>query len=111
MDDHKPDGTVSVINTTTDEVIKNYTGIGTNNLYTWEDALYVLGDNKIHIIDITNDRLVAGVVLNINPANSGVIRCSEDFDAPLNQYMYIHSNTECEAVPIKGFEFVSWVET
>lgn len=105
-------GTVSVINTTSDKVIKKIQmGKYIDTLYLWENNLYVLGDDhKIYVMDTLADELVAGTIFNIQPENAGVIRCQDYMVSPLNEYIYIHSNTGCNAYPNKGFEFHSWVE-
>ena len=103
---------ISVINRTTDEVIKNIiVGDYPNNLRSYLDALYAFGENSdgIYVIDMIKDELVAGVILNVFPENAGSILCP-NVSPPLNQFMYVYSNTTCVAIPNKGFEFVSWNE-
>jgi YVTN family beta-propeller protein len=104
-------GTVSVIDTTTDKVIKNIEfNKSIDQMYLWEDTLYVLGYNEIYVVDTLVNKLVAGVIINTEPENSGTIKCLDDLSVPLKEYLYIHSDVECVAIPNKGFEFVSWNE-
>jgi hypothetical protein len=50
------------------------------------------------------------VEFNINPANSGHIKCN-NVEFPTNQhYIYVPSKMHCTVEPNKGFQFNSWIE-
>jgi uncharacterized membrane protein len=55
---------------------------------------------------------MAGVTFNINPSNSGHITC-DNIEVTTKQkfgFAYIGAETQCTAVPNKGFQFSSWLE-
>ena len=67
----------------------------------------------VSVIDQEVNRVVARVMFNIEPMNSGRIECDSDNDkliAPMSQQFYLYSGSECIAKPTQGFEFVSWQE-
>jgi YVTN family beta-propeller protein len=65
--------------------------------------------NGISVIDGTAHKAVAGIILEVNPFNSGFIVC-DGLTSPSSteQYIYVWSGAECVAKPNEGFEFVSW---
>ncbi len=71
---------------------------------------YIFGEftDKVYVIDTAEDKLVDGVVFNISPKNLGSIKCADNSEAPIKQFVLIYSDTECKATPTKGSEFVSW---
>jgi YVTN family beta-propeller protein len=78
-----------------------------------ENTIYVanLGlGGSVTVIDGHANKVAAGVTFNINPTDSGQIICNKNVEAPTNQYLYIALETQCTALPNKGFEFNSWVE-
>ena len=78
-----------------------------------ENTIYVanLGlGGSVTVIDGHANKVAAGVTFNINPTDSGQIICNKNVEAPTNQYLYIGLETQCTALPNKGFEFNSWVE-
>ena len=78
-----------------------------------ENTIYVanLGlGGSVTVIDGHTNKVVAGVTFNINPTDSGQIICNKNVEAPTNRYLYIGFETQCTALPNKGFEFNSWVE-
>ncbi|MGC2682920.1 MAG: hypothetical protein WA323_13730 [Candidatus Nitrosopolaris sp.] len=78
-----------------------------------ENTIYVanLGlGGSVTVIDGHTNKVAAGVTFNINPTDSGQIICNKNVEAPTNQYLYIGLETQCTALPNKGFEFNSWVE-
>jgi YVTN family beta-propeller protein len=70
---------------------------------------YVANSGSDTISIIQNSTSMAGVAFNINPPDSGHVKCNE-IDIPTNQYIYLDFNTECYAQPNKGFRFNSWIE-
>jgi YVTN family beta-propeller protein len=75
------------------------------------DTVYVAnsGSNSVSVIDGVTNKIVAGIMLNVNPFNSGYIECDR-LISPTSQYFYVWSGAECIAKPNKGFEFLSWEE-
>ena len=67
------------------------------------------GPGTVSVIDGSSDKVAAGVIFNVNPANSGRIICN-NMDAPTNVYLYVDSGTNCTAQPNKDFGFNNWVE-
>jgi YVTN family beta-propeller protein len=108
-------GTVSVINGSDYSVIKDIpVGNGlrdiaidynTNTIYV---ANYI--SNGVSVIDGVTNKVVARTKFDIKPSDSGNIICGNGLNPPLNQSFYVSSDTECTAIPNKGFEFLSWVE-
>lgn len=75
------------------------------------EKVYVINkdSDSISVIDPISDELVGGVLFNINPLNSGSIRCGINSTlAPVSQYFFLRPNTDCVANPNRGFEFLSW---
>jgi YVTN family beta-propeller protein len=58
----------------------------------------LLGDTNIpgtvSVIDGVTGKVAAGVIFNVNPANSGKIICN-NVDAPTNTYLYVPVGTNC----------------
>jgi len=58
-----------------------------------------------------------GFILNVNPPNSGEIRCNLPlvyptyYLVPTNTYIQLANGTNCRAQPNKDFEFNTWVES
>jgi len=78
-----------------------------------ENTIYVanLGlGGSVTVIDGDTNKVAAGVTFNINPNDSGQVVCNKNTEAPISQYLYIGLETQCTALPNKGFEFTSWVE-
>jgi YVTN family beta-propeller protein len=67
------------------------------------------GDNTVSVIHAEANKVVAKVMFNIEPFNSGYIECDK-IKAPIAQQFYVWSGSECTAKPYRGFEFVSWQE-
>ena len=65
--------------------------------------------NSVSVIDGVMNKVVAGIMLNVSPFNSGYIECDR-LISPTAQYFYVWSGSECIAKPNKGFEFLSWEE-
>jgi YVTN family beta-propeller protein len=104
--------TVSVINSTTNTVIKNITvGNAPFSIDAHGDSIYVANyfSNTVSVIDSVTNEVVAGVKFDINPFEGGQIICN-GLDAPINRYFYVSSGTECVAKPNNGFEFSSWTQ-
>jgi YVTN family beta-propeller protein len=88
----------------------NPTAIAVNDA---TDAMYVIneGSNSISVIDGIANKVVAGVVFNVNPPNSGSILCDGlSSPTPPGNYIYLYSGDQCVARPNSGSEFVSWQE-
>ena len=109
------DDTVSVIdennykNITKIPVGKNPSAIANDDL---TRNIYVAnqGDNSISIIDNYAIKILAGILFNVQPPNSGNIVCKNfPFPMPINLYGYVFSGDTCIAKPNKGYEFQSWM--
>ncbi|HXS59688.1 MAG TPA: YncE family protein [Verrucomicrobiae bacterium] len=118
--------TISVIDTSTDKVIKEIPmgelpdAIAINNYGSFNfDSPYMVyvkntnldgsALNTVSVIDGSIDRITAGVKFNIYPSNAGSIWCNNK-EYPINIYLYVVNGTKCVAKPNKDFEFSSWVE-
>ncbi|MGC1928568.1 MAG: beta-propeller fold lactonase family protein, partial [Candidatus Nitrosopolaris sp.] len=78
-----------------------------------ENTIYVANfglGGSVTVIDGNTNKVAAGVTFDINPTDSGQIICNKNVEATTNQYLYIELETQCTALPNKGFEFNSWVE-
>ncbi|MGC2570995.1 MAG: YncE family protein [Candidatus Nitrosopolaris sp.] len=89
--------------------VKRYpTGIAlnpeTNKIYVANS-----GSNTVSVIDGSADKVSAGIIFNIEPANSGDIWCNNK-EYPTNVYLYVANGTKCIARPDKDFEFSNWIE-
>ena len=106
---------VSVISTVDDTKIGEDIPVGDGPTYIAIDpymgAVYVSNSdsNSISVIDDIELKVVGRFFFDVNPSNSGYIKCGEII-APLEKYFYIWSGILCSAVPNKGFEFLSWEE-
>lgn len=82
------------------------------------DMIYVVnigtsslgGEGTVSVIDGATDNVTAGVIFNVNPINSGKIRCHNAI-YPTNTYLYVDAGTNCTAEPNKDFGFNTWVES
>jgi YVTN family beta-propeller protein len=79
------------------------------------DRIYVANNDSdsISVIDTVSNTAVEGVVFQVNPLDSGFIQCGElrvPSQIERDKYIYVKSRVECIAKPVKGFEFVSWME-
>jgi YVTN family beta-propeller protein len=116
---------VSVIDGNNDSKIRDITvGVGAEKIGVNEDTntIYVVnsGDNTVSVIDGETNNVLAKVMFNTEPFNTGHIECDkqtfqqstaeEKIIAPLAQQFYLYSGTECTAKPNQGYEFVSWRE-
>ena len=113
--------TVSVINAFTDTKERDISvGLNpvriayddaTNIIYVANQATYAVNTpGSVSVIDGSSDKVAAGVIFNVNPGNSGKIKCN-NVDAPTNIYLYVDTATNCIAQPNKDFEFNSWTES
>ena len=129
---------VSVINATANEPVINQTtkqpltipvgdepiDIAVNEL---TNTAYVanLGSEGISVIDAETNELMTGVTFHVEPFNSGYIVCDDGTTnddantndtndltspplAPVEQYFYVSSGTQCTAKSYEGYEFLSW---
>lgn len=72
-------------------------------------VLYLVNANDDTIAAFHDSNVVAGVAFNINPADSGFIKCN-NINFPTNQYLFVEKDTKCIAESNKNFQFSSWVE-
>jgi len=106
---------VSVMNETSLNVTRTIT-VGASPVHLAVDtnrrAIYVANFDSggISVIDGVSNYVVTGAAFDINPPNSGLIKCNKNQTTPINQYLYLRSGTTCTADPNKGFEFSGWVE-
>src|SRR5215467_13924215 len=89
---------------------KSPLGIGVNE---FTNTIYVAnsGDNSVSVIDGAGNKVVARVMFNIKPFNSGYVVCDNTTDkgkwnALIQQQFYVYSGSVCTATPYPGFEFV-----
>ena len=116
-----------VINQTTNQPLKipvgdEPTDIAVNEL---TNTVYVAnwGSEGISVIDGETNELMTGVTFHVEPFNSGYIVCDDPATkrtntisdlttpphlAPIGQYIYVSSGSQCTAKPYEGFEFLSW---
>jgi YVTN family beta-propeller protein len=111
------DNTVSVIDGTTNTKIGNDIKVGSRpsaiDKATSTNTTYVANiyDGTVSVIDAEANKVVAKVMFNIEPFNSGHIECDKDkLKPPIAQQFYIWPGSVCTAKPNQGFEFVSWQE-
>jgi len=64
----------------------------------------------VYVINGSSDRVAAGVIFNIHPANSGKIICG-NWTALTNTYVYVDTPTNCTPQHNKDFEFNTWTES
>jgi len=64
----------------------------------------------ISVINGFTDRVAVGAIFNVNPSDSGIIKCNNTI-YPTNTYIYVDSGTRCTAQSGKGFEFNTWTES
>jgi hypothetical protein len=89
-------------------------GISLTAIEAHRSIIYVLntGDphrSTISVIDSSIDKVAAGIIFNIHPANSGGVWCNNK-EYPTTIYLYVTNGIKCIARPNKDFEFSSWVE-
>jgi YVTN family beta-propeller protein len=75
------------------------------------------GSDSVSLIEANMSKVVAGVTFQLNPFNSGRIKCDDrdDLDPqydnltpPLGELVFVSTSIECTAIPNEGFEFLSW---
>jgi hypothetical protein len=64
----------------------------------------------ISVIKGFTDRVAVGVIFDVNPPDSGAIKCDGTI-YPTNTYIYVDSGADCTAQNNKGFEFNTWTES
>jgi hypothetical protein len=83
----------------------------TNMIYVLNQGYDIPGTTgTVSVLNGATDNVTAGVIFNVNPANSGRIICNNTFYPP-NTYFYIDNGTNCITQPTKGFEFNNWAES
>ena len=114
------DDSVSVINGTNYTRMKDIpVGDAPEDIGIDEDTRRIFvansGSDSVSVIDGNRNEVVAGITFQLNPLNSGYIQCNHpitpsfnDTRAPLGEYTYVDSGTQCTAKPFDGFNFVSW---
>jgi hypothetical protein len=68
------------------------------------------GSGTLSVINGFTDRVAVGAIFNVNPPDSGVIKCNDRI-YPTNTYIYVDSGADCTAQNNKGFEFNTWTES
>src|SRR5919198_6261119 len=107
-------GTVSVINGSTNNVMKNVTvGGGPRDIAvnpTTNMAYVANGDSgTVSIINGSTNNVVAGVTFNINPPNGGDIYCNQTKISDKDYVRYdVGSHIDCNVNAHSGFRFSSW---
>jgi YVTN family beta-propeller protein len=75
--------------------------------------------DTLSVIDHFANEVVAGIVFQVSPFNSGYIVCDDPTTtspndltppSPIRQYIYVYTGTQCTAKPNPGFEFATWEE-
>jgi hypothetical protein len=84
-------------------------GIYRNLIYVLNEGADPYIGSTVSVIDGSIDRVAAGIIFNIHPANSGNIWCNNK-EYPTSIYLYVANDTKCIARPAKDSEFSSWVE-
>jgi YVTN family beta-propeller protein len=112
---NRADNTVSVIDGTTNKKIDDIpVGIlpsaiavnpKTNTIYTANER-----SNTITVIDGNIDAVVTGVIFDVNPSNTGHIKC-DNKEFATGVYRHIKLYSQCKAEPNNGFQFSSWGES
>jgi YVTN family beta-propeller protein len=110
--------TISVIDVSTNTKERDIS-VGSNPVRIAYDSdtnmIYVVNQRSgsVSVINGATDKVAAGVIFNVNPANSGKIICNNTAAAPTNTYVYVDTGTNCVAQPNdpKDFEFNTWVES
>lgn len=77
----------------------------------FKDRVYVTntGSNTITIIDGKSNEVAVRLTFNINPPNTGEIRCNNLRVVSGNSTSYnIGQNLQCIATPERGYAFASW---
>jgi len=64
----------------------------------------------LSVINGYTGKVVVGAIFNVNPSDSGVIKCNGTIYPP-NTYIYVDSGASCTAEKGKGFEFNTWTES
>ena len=64
----------------------------------------------ISVIKGFTDRVAVGVIFDVNPPDSGAIKCDGTI-YPTNTYIYVDSGADFTAQNNKGFEFNTWTES
>jgi YVTN family beta-propeller protein len=105
--------TISVIDLRTHKIIDNITvGQQPNAIAVNQDTnkIYVATDSydTIYTIDGDTDKISAGVLFNINPPDSGHIKCGSTQPTTTNKYQRIGYGIACRAESNNGFQFSSW---
>jgi YVTN family beta-propeller protein len=105
---------VSVINGSSNKIVANIT-TGSNlidseiAINTKANMIYVTNqrENTITVINGSSNKLTVGINLNIDPPNSGHIKCNNR-DISSNVYVIIDIYSQCIAEANTGFTFSSW---
>ena len=76
-----------------------------------DNIIYVSnsGSDTVTVIDGTTDTVMVGVTFNINPFNSGHIKCNNK-EYAINQYNRIVPGTQCNAEANNGYQFSNWAQ-
>lgn len=113
--------TLSVISTENNTKIKDIPvgdRPGAIDYNPFADTVYVAnsGSDTVSVIDHFANEVVAGIVFQVSPFNSGYIVCDDPTTtspndltppSPIRQYIYVYTGTQCTAKPNPGFEFAS----
>jgi YVTN family beta-propeller protein len=67
-----------------------------------------LGSATISEIDLTSNKLLAGVTFAINPSDAGYIQCNGSDISPSYIRYEMDSGLQCDAVPNRGYDFSFW---
>jgi YVTN family beta-propeller protein len=73
------------------------------------EILYISNTDSDSISVISGLNVMSGVTLNVNPRDSGNIKCN-GIDFPTRQFIYVNPATNCIAEPTRGYQFNSWTE-
>ena len=73
------------------------------------NIVYVSNTGSDTVSVIFNSDIMTGVALNVNPRDSGSIKCNGN-DIRTHQIIYMKQGTQCIAEPSNGFQFSSWTE-
>ena len=77
----------------------------------YENRIYITntGSNTISLINGYNDEVAVRLTFNINPTNTGEIRCNGVKNISGNSTSYNKGQIlQCIAIPERGYTFASW---
>ena len=103
---------VSVIDTQNNTIVADLqVGSNPTHMTSSEERgiLYVSNTDSDSVSVISGLNVMTGVTLNVNPRDSGSVKCN-GIEFPTRQFIYVTHGTNCIAEPTWGYQFTSWTE-